>query len=95
MENHGGQVYTMIAKSANNLYYMRLLDEEYLKTPFYFIIWLSRWFGKKGHKVKHKRVKRLMRLMSWNLVEEAIQDHGKLEIINSDQDCRFTIQKYM
>ena len=42
---------------------MRLLDEQYLRTPFYGIRRMKAWLATQGHQVNHKRVQRLLRLM--------------------------------
>lgn len=63
--HRSGLYYAPVAESDQNLELMRLMDEQYLNTPFYGIRRLSKWLGKKGFNVNHKRVKRLMRLMGW------------------------------
>ena len=42
---------------------MRLLDEQYLKTPFYGWPKLTAWLRQQGFAINHKRVLRLMQLM--------------------------------
>ena len=42
---------------------MRLLDEQYTRTPFYGVRRMTDWLGKHGHTVNAKRVRRLMRQM--------------------------------
>ncbi len=42
---------------------MRLLDEQYLKTPFYGWPKLTAWLRQQGYAVNHKRVQRLLHLM--------------------------------
>jgi putative transposase len=42
---------------------MRLLDEQYMRTPFYGVIKMTDWLDKNGHAVNLKRVRRLLRLM--------------------------------
>lgn len=42
---------------------MRLIDEQYTRTPFYGIRRMTAWLKSQGHGVNHKRVCRLMRLM--------------------------------
>jgi len=42
---------------------MRLLDEQYIETPFYGIDKMTEWLHRQGHYVNHKRVRRLMRKM--------------------------------
>lgn len=49
--------------SEENLILMRLIDEQYLKTPFYGVPRLTVWLRQQGYLVNHKRVARLMRVM--------------------------------
>lgn len=42
---------------------MRLLDEQYMRTPFYGIRRMTVWLQQQGYLVNHKRVARLMRQM--------------------------------
>ena len=42
---------------------MRLLDEQYTKTPFYGVAKMTAWLETVGHCVNIKRVRRLLRLM--------------------------------
>jgi putative transposase len=55
--------YLPAAESAENLEFMRLLDEQYLKTPFWGSRNMTTWLRDKGHTINRKRVQRLMRLM--------------------------------
>lgn len=50
-------------ETAENLQLMRMLDEQYLRTPFYGIRRMGIWLQGQGYGVNHKRVARLMRLM--------------------------------
>ena len=50
-------------ESAENLRIMRLIDEQYLKTPYYGARKFVEWLLRQGHVVNRKRVQRLMRLM--------------------------------
>jgi putative transposase len=50
-------------ESAENLYFMRLLDEEYTRHPFYGVPKMTYWLQQQGHAVGPKRVRRLLRLM--------------------------------
>lgn len=49
--------------SEENLLLMRLLDEQYTRTPFYGIKKMTAWLGAQGQEVNHKRVARLLRQM--------------------------------
>ena len=66
--NRSGFYYVPVPESEENLFLMRMLDEQYLKTPFYGIRRLTEWLSKKGYPVNHKRVKRLMKLMGWETI---------------------------
>jgi putative transposase len=55
--------YQPVPVSSEELQLMRLLDEQYLKTPFYGSRRMTQWLRAKGHKVNRKRVQRLMRQM--------------------------------
>ena len=50
-------------ESPLNLKLMRLLDEQYTRTPFYGSPKMTIWLKSQGHEVNHKRVERLMGLM--------------------------------
>jgi putative transposase len=58
-----GLSYTSVGESERTLELMRLLDEQYTRTPFYGIRRMTAWLGTKGHVVNHKCVARLLRLM--------------------------------
>jgi putative transposase len=50
-------------ESAGNLRLMRLIDEQYLKTPFYGSRRMTAFLERRGEAVNRKRVRRLMALM--------------------------------
>jgi putative transposase len=50
-------------ESAENLRLMRLIDEQYLKTPFYGSRRMTAFLERRGEAVNRKRVQRLMALM--------------------------------
>jgi putative transposase len=52
-----------VPESAENLLLMRMLDEQYLRTPFYGIRRMRVWLEEQGHRINHKRVARLLRTM--------------------------------
>lgn len=56
--------YEPATESAANLRLMRLVDEQYLQTPFYGSRRMTAWLQMEGYAVNRKRVQRLMRLMS-------------------------------
>lgn len=55
--------YVAEAEDELNLELMRLLDEQYTRTPFYGSPKMTHWLRAQGHVVNHKRVARLMRAM--------------------------------
>jgi putative transposase len=55
--------YEPVAESTANLRLMRLLDEQYLKTPFYGSRRLAVALQRQGYQVNRKRVQRLLRQM--------------------------------
>ena len=57
-----------IGESPENLALMRLIDEQYLKTPFYGAPRMTWWLRQQGHAVNQKRVARLMRVMGLQAV---------------------------
>jgi len=46
-----------------NEYLMRLIDEQYTRTPFFGVPKMTAWLRRQGHGVNEKRIRRLMRLM--------------------------------
>jgi putative transposase len=52
-----------VLDSAENLHLMRLLDEQYLRTPCYGSRRMTVWLQGQGYAVNRKRVQRLMRQM--------------------------------
>ena len=50
-------------ESQENLRLMRLIDEQYTRTPFYGSPKMTVWLREQGEAVNHKRVERLMRVM--------------------------------
>jgi putative transposase len=55
--------YEAAPESPENLRWMRLIDEQYLVTPFYGSRRMAAHLARAGHEVNRKRVQRLMRLM--------------------------------
>ena len=56
--------YEPAEETGDNLRYMRLIDEQYLRTPFWGSRNMAWWLNDQGHHVNRKRVQRLMRLMA-------------------------------
>jgi len=61
--NRSTYYYTPAGESEFNLHLMRLIDEQYLKTPFYGWPRMTAYLQREGYAVNHKRVQRLMQLM--------------------------------
>jgi len=55
--------YQPAGESEENLRYMRLIDEQYLTTPFFGYRQMTRWLIRQGYQVNPKRIARLMQLM--------------------------------
>jgi putative transposase len=55
--------YRSQGESAENLYLMRLLDEQYTQTPFYGVRRMTVWLRQQGYAVNTKRVARLLHTM--------------------------------
>lgn len=60
--------YASVGESEENLRLMRLIDEQYLKTPFYGSRRMTVWLKTQGYLVNRKRVRRLMHLMGLEAV---------------------------
>ena len=60
--------YQPIGESKENLLYMRLIDEQYTKTPFYGEPLMTVWLRSQGYWVNEKRVCRLMKKMELKAV---------------------------
>jgi putative transposase len=76
--------YTRRGPSSWDLAVMRLIDEQYTRTPFYGVERMTAWLRRAGVVVGHNRVRRLMRLMGL----EAI--YPKPQVFNTDQGSQFT-----
>jgi putative transposase len=61
--HRSGLYYEPLGESEENLLLMRLLDEQYTRTPFYGSRKMTEWLAIEGHAVNRKRVSRLMALM--------------------------------
>ena len=63
--HRSGLYYQPCAESQENLDVMRMLDEQYFKTPFYGVRRLRVWLQNQGYLINRKRLLRLMRQMGW------------------------------
>ena len=66
--NRSGLYYEPVGESEQNLLLMRLLDQQYTRTPFYGRRKMVEWLLTQGHVVNPKRVARLMELMGLEAV---------------------------
>lgn len=55
--------YTPCGETAYNLELMRLMDEQYLETPYYGVMQMTYHLRNQGHEVNPKRIRRLLRQM--------------------------------
>ncbi len=75
---------------ALNAILMRLIDEQYTKTPFYGVPKMTEWLRRQGFRVNPKRVRRLMRLMGLEAVypkpwtSKPAKDHKKYPYLLRD-----------
>jgi putative transposase len=77
--HRSGLYYAPVPESEENLQLMRLLDEQYLRTPFYGVRRLTKLLKNKDIGVNHKRVKRLMELMGWQTLYRKLNTSRKNE----------------
>jgi putative transposase len=61
--HRSGLSYQPRGESRENLALMRLLDEQYTRTPFYGVRRMTAWLQQQGYAVNEKRVRRLLRNM--------------------------------
>lgn len=66
--NRSGLRYRKAGESAENLALMRLLDEQYTRTPCYGVLRMAAYLRSLGHEVNPKRVRRLLRTMGLEAV---------------------------
>lgn len=66
--HRSGLYYAPVPESEENLHLMRLIDEQYYKTPFYGIRRITAWLRHLGYMVNRKRIKRLMELIGWRTI---------------------------
>ena len=61
--SRSGLYYRPVEVSEEDLALMKMIDRQYLATPFYGARRLAAWLKKQGHRVNRKRVRRLMQVM--------------------------------
>ena len=59
--NRSGLYHEPQQEKEENLFLMRLLDEQYTRTPFYGVERMTAWLRSQGYQVNQKRVRRLLR----------------------------------
>lgn len=69
--SRSGLYYRPCGEGEENLAIQRLLDEQYLKTPFYGVRRIVAWLGEKGYHVNRKRARRLMEQVGWQTIYRA------------------------
>lgn len=69
--SRSGLYYEPVQESEANLKIMRLLDEQYLKTPFYGVERLWVLLVVAGYRINRKRLRRLLRLQGWQTLYPA------------------------
>ena len=78
--SRSGYYYEPVPESAENLALMRLIDEQYIETPFYGYRRMAAHLVLQGHSVNNKRIRRLMRLMGL----EALYQKPRTSIPNKE-----------
>ena len=78
--NRSSLYYQPVGESAENLMLMRLLDEQYTKTPFYGVLKMTVYLRSLGYTINPKRVRRLLRTMGL----EAIYQKPKMSKPNPE-----------
>jgi putative transposase len=66
--SRSGLYYQPAGISAEDLTLMRLIDRQYLSTPFYGARRMTVWLRKAGYGVNRKRIRRLMRVMGLSAI---------------------------
>ena len=66
--SRSGLYYEPAGISAQDLALMKLMDRQYLSTPFYGARRMAVWLRKEGYGVNRKRIRRLMRVMSLSAI---------------------------
>jgi len=61
--SHSGLYYQPVGISEEDLTLMKLIDRQYLMTPYYGARKIAAWLKSQGHQVNRKRIRRLIQLM--------------------------------
>jgi len=78
--NRSTLYYKPVGVDEETLVLMRLLDEQYTRTPFYGVLRMQAYLRRAGYQVNEKRVRRLLRLMGL----EAIYTKPRLSKANTE-----------
>lgn len=78
--SRSGYYYQPQEETALNFHLMNLIDEQYMKMPFYGVDKMTAWLRKSDYPVNPKRIRRLMRAMGL----EAIYPKRNLSISSSE-----------
>lgn len=78
--NRSSLYYEAVKPNEFNLLLMRLLDEQYTKTPFYGVKKMTNELRRRGYEVNEKRIRRLLRTMGL----EAVYPKVNLSKANSE-----------
>lgn len=84
--------YKLRGENILNTTLMRLIDEQYTRTPFYGVPKMTAWLKRQGYAVNNKRVRRLMRLLGIEAVypkpwtSKPAQDYKKYPYLLKDLD---------
>ena len=85
---------TPAGEREENLRLMRLIDEQYLYTPWYGTRQTARHLRREGHGVGRKRIRRLMRLMGLTAICQKAILSGRIHstgcILTCCEACRST-----
>ena len=90
--NRSTAYYAPAGETEENLWLMRRIDEQYLKTPFYGSRRMTVWLTQAGFAVNRKRVQRLMRLMDIEAIyprprtTEIASEHRKFPYLLRDRE---------
>lgn len=81
--SRGSYYYEAAGESDENLHYMRLIDEQYLRTPFYGVPKMTEYLRSLKYQINPKRVRRMMKKMCIEAIyckpnlSKANQEHKK------------------
>ena len=87
--NRSSLYYTPYRDTQYDEQLMKLIDEQYIQTPFYGIAKMTEWLCRQGYCVNHKRIRRLMRQMGL----ESVYPHRKHGL--SIPDKQYKIYPYL